>query len=53
MFSAAERVFKAPVKRVWELAGDFTRWPHPTMPLTIVTKGNMNDCILGANAKSG
>lgn len=43
-----KRLFQFPIDQVWALAGDFARWPHPTMPSQIVKEGDPQNGGLGS-----
>ena len=48
MFLTVERLFQFPIEQVWALAGDFARWPHPTMPSQIVKEGDPQNGGIGS-----
>lgn len=50
-----KREIKAPLEKVWAIAGDFTKSPDPSLPITIEKKGDGSNFGIGCERaiKSG
>ena len=51
MVSEVQRTVKAPLEKVWAIAGNFTKSPDPSLPTEIVQKGDESKGGIGCVRK--